>query len=272
MIFQTELHNRRLRCDSTKAVSIGIPMQFDGPQPNHFGLPPAHATPFQADGFIGDTRRGGSCNVAVVSLAPHCNGTHTECVGHIVSDPVLISDHAPEPFLLATLCSLSFTRADETSESYRPKLHRDDQVITAEALDIAVARDGFEGSALIIRTTPNPVEKRFWKYGNDRLPGFFTCEAMEWITSHGFQHLLVDLPSIDRMFDDGRLTNHHLFWDVAEESHHLTECSRTDRTITELIYVPDQLPDGDYLLNLQLAPFASDAAPSRPVLIPIEYE
>ena len=36
--------------------------------------------------------------------------------------------------------------------------------------------------------------------------------------------------------------------------------------MTELAYVPDRVLDGLYLLELQIAPFASDAAPSRPVI------
>ena len=42
-----------------------------------------------------------------------------------------------------------------------------------------------------------------------------------------------------------------------------------DATITEFIYVTNEIFDGDYLLNLQFAPFENDAAPSRPVLIRI---
>jgi hypothetical protein len=37
-----------------------------------------------------------------------------------------------------------------------------------------------------------------------------------------------------------------------------------------MIYVPDEISDGEYLLNLQIAPFVSDASPSRPVLFKIK--
>ena len=40
--------------------------------------------------------------------------------------------------------------------------------------------------------------------------------------------------------------------------------------MTELIYVPEEIPDGRYLLNLQIADFTSDAAPSRPVLFRLD--
>ena len=33
-----------------------------------------------------------------------------------------------------------------------------------------------------------------------------------------------------------------------------------------MIYVPDCISDGSYLLNLQIPAFLSDAAPSRPIL------
>jgi len=47
----------------------------------------------------------------------------------------------------------------------------------------------------------------------------------------------------------------------------VNEQSRIDSTITELIYVPNEVLDGAYLLNLQIAPFESDASPSRPLLL-----
>jgi hypothetical protein len=82
----------------------------------------------------------------------------------------------------------------------------------------------------------------------------------------GIRHLLVDLPSIDRTFDEGKLSNHRIFWNVRQGSFETNEASFTNNTITELIYVPVEVEDGNYLLNLQIAPFAADASPSRPVL------
>jgi len=70
---------------------------------------------------------------------------------------------------------------------------------------------------------------------------------------------LLDLPSVDREQDDGKLAAHHAFWDFP---HVIDRC----RSITEMIYVPDEVLDGDYLLELQVPHFINDAAPSRPVL------
>jgi len=39
-----------------------------------------------------------------------------------------------------------------------------------------------------------------------------------------------------------------------------------ERTITEMIYVPNNEYDGKYLLNIQIASFENDASPSKPLL------
>jgi hypothetical protein len=36
-----------------------------------------------------------------------------------------------------------------------------------------------------------------------------------------------------------------------------------------MIFVPDEVKDGTYLLNLQIASFENDASPSKPVLYAI---
>jgi len=105
------------------------------------------------------------------------------------------------------------------------------------------------------------------QYGEANIPPYFTADAMEYIVACGFRHLLVDMPSIDRLFDDGKLANHRIFWNVEAESREVNAKTRINSTITEMIYVPNEIEDGEYLLNLQIAPFESDCAPSRPILL-----
>ena len=57
----------------------------------------------RAGSFVGDTRAGGSCNCEILTLAPHCNGTHTECVGHVTDDRVAVSERVPGGLQLARL-------------------------------------------------------------------------------------------------------------------------------------------------------------------------
>jgi arylformamidase len=84
-------------------------------------------------------------------------------------------------------------------------------------------------------------------------------EAARFLCEMGIKHLLIDLPSVDKEEDGGKLAAHHSFWNFPESP-------RMDATITELIYVPDNVLDGIYLLNLQIASFELDATPSKPVI------
>jgi hypothetical protein len=63
------------------------------------------------------------------------------------------------------------------------------------------------------------------------------------------------------------LCAHRIFWGVRAQAVELDSDSRRKATITELAFVDEHIPDGAYLLNLQVAPFATDAAPSRPVVM-----
>ena len=119
-------------------------------------------------------------------------------------------------------------------------------------------------AALIIRTKPNDHSKTNRQYSGTNFP-YLTLGAMQRIVDAGVQHLLIDLPSVDREEDGGALAAHHLFWNVPAEPNF-------KKTITELIYVPNEISDGDYILNLQVSNFANDAAPSRPMLFDLTEE
>ncbi|MCB0755612.1 MAG: cyclase family protein, partial [Flavobacteriales bacterium] len=80
--------------------------------------------------------------------------------------------------------------------------------------------------------------------------------------SVGCKHLVLDIPSIDRESDEGKLLGHRAFWNYPVST-------RKDCTVTELAYIPSSVADGLYLLNLQVAPFENDAAPSRPLIFPL---
>lgn len=266
MILSTlQFEGQTITFDSRKPIDISIPLDFHGAQPNAYGVEAATAKACEAGDLVGDTRRGGSCNFEQVTLIPHCNGTHTECVGHITHERISVRDCLKDVLLKAQLISVEPEQARTTPETYGVRFGEDDRVITANALRSAVKGDASD--ALIVRTLPNGG-KTARRYIDD-IPPYFTTEAMEFIAVSGIRHLLVDVPSIDRLFDEGRLSNHRIFWNVEPGSFETTENSRIQSTITELIFVPDRIADGDYLLNLQIAPFASDAAPSRPVLFPI---
>lgn len=246
--------------DLSAPIDISIPLIFNGSQPNAYGVEPATSTPCAAGELVGDTRQGGSCNFEQYTFIPHCNGTHTECVGHITNERISVRDSLRDVFIEAELVTVTSVRAINSGDTYSTAFGEDDLLIEKKSLE-----DVGDAKALIVRTLPNDDSKLSREY-IESVPPYFTTEAMQGILELGVEHLLVDLPSIDRLFDDGRLSNHRIFWDVDAGSFEPNLNTRRHSTITELVYVPNEVPDGRYLLNLQVAPFATDAAPSRPIL------
>jgi arylformamidase len=248
---------------------LSIPLRFDRSQPSFFGVRAADERTVLAGTFKGDVRLGGSCNCSTYSLTPHCNGTHTECVGHLTAERLSVRDLCTDAYSVAILISVVAQPAHSTTESSDPRPHPEDQVLTRASIQSAVERadlDTFD--ALVIRTLPNDLGKLTRNYDDVAAP-YFTAEAMQWICDRPIQHLVVDLPSVDRANDEGRLTSHRIFWNVRAGSTSTTPSTRHNATLTELAFIPDEIADGPYLLNLQVAPFATDAAPSRPILMPL---
>ena len=239
---------------------ISIPVRFDDVQLSAFGAPPARMKAYEAGSFVGAVAQGGSCNCETYTITPHCNGTHTECIGHITGARIAVKDVIKDSMLAATLVTVT---SSAPQEDYEPVLQQGDLMITRAALEAALAKadKGFM-EALIIRTAPNGTDKRTRDYGL-AMPPYLSHEAMAFIAALPVRHLLVDMPSVDRLDDGGRLGNHRIFWNVAPQAR---EAAPSPKTITELVYVPDEVRDGAYLLNLQVAAFDADAAPSRPVL------
>jgi arylformamidase len=262
MIISVEINKQIYRINTDEPINIAIPLNFGGSQPNAYDVERAQAVPCEAGDLVGDTRRGGSCNFEQITFIPHCNGTHTEGVGHITRERISIHDALKDAFIPATLISIEPENAPETQETYSIKLKETDKLITRKSLEkVELSKD----SALIIRTLPNNESKKTQTY-LENIPPFFSTEAMEFIVSKRVKHLLVDLPSIDRIFDEGKLSNHRIFWNIGQGAFETNENSLVNNTITELIFVADEIADGNYLLNLQIAAFVSDASPSRPIL------
>ena len=93
-------------------------------------------------------------------------------------------------------------------------------------------------------------------------------DATIFIRENGIQHLLIDLPSVDKEHDEGKLLAHKAFWNVKNVDN-LNADARLNCTITEMIFVDNTILDGNYFLNLQIASFENDASPSKPILYKI---
>jgi len=252
----------------TQCFDIAIPLQFNGLQPNTYGVSAASAQVYEVDNFVGDTRRGGSCNFESYTLVPHCNGTHTECVGHITQARISLHNLLAETMFPATVISISPTTNTTRLESYTPPIEANDKLITCAHLKAALSELPTEFlTALVIRTLPNDANKCSRNY-MQQIPPYFTHEAMHYLVALGVQHLVVDFPSIDRLFDDGKLSNHRIYWGIAAGETTIDTISL--KTITEMVFVPDEVIDGTYVLQLNYPAFVADAAPARPVLFALE--
>ena len=267
MILSIIIAGKTHQIDVAAPLDIAIPLRFNEAQPNVYGVEKAIGKAVEAGNLIGDTRRGGSCNFERYSLIPHCQGTHTECVGHITDTRISVHECLREAFIPANLITVAPETAAETGENYPVETNENDRMITRRAIEKALGnREILPG--LIVRTLPNGEEKSAKTYLTDA--PFFSIDAMNFLAEKNVRHLLTDTPSIDRLFDDGKLANHRVFWNVAAGRKAVDENTRVGSTITELIYVSDRIADGNYLLNLQIAPFATDAAPSRPILFALK--
>jgi len=147
-----------------------------------------------------------------------------------------------------------------------PEIVVDDFIITK--FQIVNTLNGKTPEALIIRTLPNEESKKHKNYSHTN-PPYLSEDAATFIREIGIKHLLIDLPSVDREEDEGRLVAHKAFWNV-QDVNHLNPDARLDCTITEMIYVNEEVQDGNYILNLQIASFENDASPSKPILYKIE--
>ena len=268
-----EVEGQRLNADFAQPLSIAIPLDFNGPQPSFFDAPVATAKPYREAGFVGDTRAGGSCNCEQLTLVPHCNGTHTECVGHVTDDRVAVTDRLRGGVVLALLVSVHPVAASATREDSDPPPVATDLLVTAESLAAAfAAHPGPAPAALVLRTLHNSTARMTHAYRGPAPAPYLSRQAASWLVEHDIEHVVLDLPSADRADDQGKLTAHRLFFGLPPGGRHARDACRPQATITELAWVAPMIHDGWYLLDLQIPAFLADAAPSRPLLYPVHFE
>lgn len=247
MRVSVQIGGKALDFDAKDGIDIAIGIDEGFSTVNCFHAPPARFEPVRMGAFVGSTQMGGSVNFKNVFFNPHGNGTHTECVGHISGEHHRVDKALGEYLFVARLVSV-----------YPTLLDSGDRVVMRESF-AGVEPEGER--AWVVRTLPNPDSKRYQHYSGTN-PCYLDPGVMDMLLSYGIDHLLVDLPSVDREEDGGALAAHKRFWEYPEKKF-------VKRSITELVYIPDNVPDGLYLLNLLVPAFNLDAAPSRPVLYPL---
>ncbi len=283
-----EKDGRRYSFQTEKGMDLSISLNPKGPRAWY--VEPMRIEPVRTEQFLGSVAEGGAVNFRDVYFNPHGHGTHTENVGHIVDTDFPVVRSIDSSHYIAKLISVNLRqgvsqgRSEGASQDLPQDLSQNLETGASQDLpqdlsqnletgasqgDWVVSEESFEGfdlkaEALIIRTKPNDHSKMQRQYSGTNFP-YLTIGAMQRIVDAGVQHLLIDLPSVDREEDGGALAAHHLFWNVPANPNF-------QKTITELIYVPNEIEDGTYVLNLQVSNFANDAAPSRPMLFGLMEE
>lgn len=250
MIIQMSFNQKNYSADLTAPLDISIPIQAGDQNPNCYWADPVKFETINSGNFIGSVQGGGRVNYQKLTITPHGNGTHTECFGHISSDvKATINKNLTRFHFIAEVISL-----------VPEKLSNGDSVITLRSVKEKINHPGSE--ALIIRTVPNPESKKTKRYSGTN-PPYVEPDVTAFLASSKVNHLFIDLPSIDREVDGGKLSAHKAFWNFPN-------AIRKECTITELIFVNNMIEDGLYLMNLQISSLEMDASPSKPVLFKLE--
>lgn len=244
--------------DFSQPIDISIPLVNTEDNPIAWYLDKPQIEPVRMGDWIGSVSQGqSSTNFNTIIFNPHAHGTHTECLGHITSAFYSVNQQLKQFVFLAQLLTVN------------PVVRGEDRVITRAQIESSIQKRGQK--AVIIRTLPNEESKMHRNYSHTN-PPYLEAEAAAFLKESGVAHLLIDLPSVDKEKDEGKLLAHKAFWNV-KDIDHLNDDARLDATITEMVYVPDGVPDDFYILNLQIASFENDASPSKPVLyrlLPVE--
>lgn len=245
--------NNKLEIDLSKPIDISIPLSNTDKNPIAWYVEKPIIEPVKYGDWIGKVSEGASTNFNNIFFNPHGHGTHTECLGHITKDFYSINQCLKQFFFTTELISI------------QPESSANDLIISKNQIEKRL--NGNIPEALIIRTLPNLEEKKSKKYSHSN-PPYLSEAAAIFIREIGIQHLLIDLPSVDREEDEGKLLAHKAFWNV-KDINDLNQDARINSTITEMIFVENDVADGSYILNLQIASFENDASPSKPVLFKI---
>ncbi|PWH83547.1 metal-dependent hydrolase [Algibacter marinivivus] len=244
MIATIQYNSRKLQVDLSKPLDISMPLVSSKKNVNAWYIDAPKIEPVRDGEWIASVKEGADINFNNIQFNPHAHGTHTECVGHITDKVHSINKNLKTFFFLAEVVTVA------------PEKEGEDYVISKKQLQFALGNKMRD--AIVIRTIPNTREKLSKQYSNTNWP-YLKADAVKFLVNKGIKHLLIDLPSIDRERDGGELMGHNIFWNTKGQL-------RLDSTITELIYVSNKIEDGQYFLNLQIAPFENDASPSKPVL------
>lgn len=248
MIAAIEYNSKKYKIDLSKPLDISIAIDTSKENINAWYVEDPKIFPVSDGDWTGSVQEGADVNFNNIQFNPHSHITHTECVGHITEEVHSINKNLESFFFLAEVITIA-----------PEQLENKDFVISKKQLQYALGNK--KRDAVVVRTIPNLSEKKSMRYSHTN-PPYLLEEAAEFLKEKGIEHLLIDLPSVDKEKDEGKLLAHNAFWNTKGKI-------RMQATITEFIFVPNTVKDGAYFLNLMIAPFENDATPSKPTLYEI---
>ena len=249
MIVNLSFNKKNYQANLSEPLDISLPAREGSNNPNCYWADPIQFETIRSGNFIGSVAEGGSVNYQKLTITPHGNGTHTECYGHISSDNATINQ-----------CLQNFHFISQVITLTPEVLNNGDLVLTKNEFQKHTLQDHVE--AIILRTLSNTESKKIQQYSGTN-PPYLEASLVEYLVQKNIQHLLTDLPSVDRESDEGKLLAHKAFWKFPS-------AIRRECTITELVFIDNQIKDGLYLLNLQITSLEMDASPSKPVLYKLQ--
>lgn len=244
MLIQIQIADKQYSCDLKKGLDISIPLVSDGGVVA-FGADPYTAQPFSSGEFVGSLNAGAPVNFYNIFINPHGNGTHTETVNHIDKRGHSIYDTLKQSHFITQLITITPNQRDNGD-----RVIEEEQFYNIKILELA--------QALVIRTTPNTTTKLTQNYTGTN-PCYIDYKFIQQLNKTNVDHLLIDIPSVDREVDGGKLSAHNAFWNTEDNL-------QLKKTITEMVYIDNDILDGLYLLNLQTISVDIDASPSKPIL------
>ncbi|MCP4727166.1 MAG: hypothetical protein GY863_19165 [bacterium] len=218
---------------------------------NSFFISPPSRETYEVPGqFTGDVDGGGVCNVEIISSAAH-NTTHIETSSHVLSygsNPITV-DEIPVENLSGLLYLIDLTEIQ--AESGKAIKWID---IERKLLEITLPV-----TMLGIKTQGSVLPEDYDFSGQDFL--HLAPEAAKAIhdfriMNNTIECLMLDLPSIDRENDQGKLLAHRNYFGIPETGHSGTDTEK--RTIVELAYFAG-LDEGYYYAVITPPRFQTNA-------------
>lgn len=224
---------------------------------NAFHMPLLQAETLEFEGqFVGHVDRGGSCNVDVLSYVPH-GLTHLETSAHVLSpdsNPPTVKDipsyHLQGIVYLIDVSHLEATGRAIPWDAVKDKLNANTLPISMVALKTksSLLPADYDFSSKDFLYVDRETAKGIHDYGA-AIPGPHAAEMR-------INCLILDLPSIDREHDEGKLLAHRAWFGLPQTGHSGTDEEK--RALVELAWFSG-LEEGYYLTTITPPRFQANA-------------